>query len=71
MSAWIPTVRRHLIADDTHPTYSHLDHLDGLPRTSPGRYRKRMLNELEHAWRNGEITYQEACEQAAELIGDP
>jgi hypothetical protein len=55
------------IADDPHPTYSRLDHLDGLPGTSPSRYRKRMLKELRRSWRHGEITYEEACEQAADL----
>ena len=70
MSAWIRRViRRHMIAHDTNPTYSHLDHLDGLG-TSASRYRKRMYKKLERAWRNGEITYEEACERVAELNGE-
>ena len=35
MIAWLSTfVRRHLIADDPWPQYSHLDHADGLDETA-------------------------------------
>lgn len=58
MIAWLSTfVRRHLIADDPWPQYSHLDHVDGLNETPVST--REELAEIEARLtgdRNGSVT---------------
>ncbi|MET3922262.1 hypothetical protein ABIB26_003221 [Arthrobacter sp. UYEF20] len=71
-SIWFRTmIRRHLIPGDPHPTYSRFDHLDGLPGPTGSTYRKRIASGLEQAWRDGEISYRDACHGMEELDGEP
>ncbi|MET3923810.1 hypothetical protein [Arthrobacter sp. UYEF20] len=64
-------IRRHLLTKDPHRTCSRLDRLDGLPGPMGSTYRQRRAQELERAWQNGEISYQNACDEMEELDGEP
>ncbi len=48
-----------------------LQYLDGLTGRTGGKYWQSRARELEHAWRNGDICYRDACEELAELDAEP
>ncbi len=71
--AWLPkSIRRHLIARDRQPTHSRLDCLEaGLTGTLSTAYSRRRAKELEQAFRNGDVSYEDACLGMEQLDGEP
>lgn len=71
--AWLPkSIRRHLIARDRQPTHSGLDCLEaGLTGTLSTAYSRRRAKELEQAFRNGDVSYEDACLEMEQLDGEP
>ncbi len=69
--AWLPkSNRRHLI--DQQPTLSRLDYLEaGMTGTVSSAYRRRRAQELDQAFRNGEISYTDASLEMEALDGEP
>ena len=72
--AWFPkSNRRHLIArDQPQPTHSRLDYLEaGLTGQVSSAYRRRRAQELDQAFRKGDISYTDACLEMEALDGEP
>lgn len=71
--AWLPKpFRRHLIARDRQPTHSKLDYLEaGLTGTLSTDSSRRRAKELEQAFRNGDVAYEDACLEMEQLDGEP
>ena len=71
--AWFhATIRRHLPARDRQPTHSRLDYLEaGLTGTLRTAYSRRRDKELEQAFRNGEVSYDDACLEMEQLDEEP
>ncbi len=66
-----PAVRRLLSARGEQP-HSRLDYLEaGLTGTLRTPYSRRKAKELEHAFRNGDISYEDACLEMEQLDGEP
>ncbi|MFF2243277.1 hypothetical protein ACFVTM_03730 [Arthrobacter sp. NPDC058130] len=70
---WFPkSIRRHLITRDQQPTHSRLDYLEaGMTGTLSTAYSRRRAKELEQAFRNGDVSYEEACLEMESLDGEP
>jgi hypothetical protein len=69
--AWFPTsIRLHLI--EQQPTHSRLDYLEaGMTGTVSSAYRRRRAQELDQAFRNGDVSYEAACLELEALDGEP
>ena len=69
-NAWFPTsIRRHLIEQ---PTHSRLDYLEaGMTGTVSSAYRRRRAQELDQAFRNGDVSYEAASLELEALDGEP
>ncbi|MEV5054016.1 hypothetical protein [Arthrobacter sp. LAR12-1-1.1] len=66
------TSRRHGTARDRQPTDSRLDYLEaGMTGTVSTAYTRRRAKELEQAFRNGDVSYEEACLEMEQLDGEP
>ncbi len=52
--------------------HSRFDYLEaGLTGTLSTPYSRRKAKELEHAFRNGDISYEDACLEMEQLEGEP
>ena len=60
---------QHRAETKTRGKYSH--YLDGLTGRTGSNYLQCKADELEQAWRNGQISYQDACDELEELDGEP
>ena len=71
--AWLPKpIRRHLVVRDRQPTNSRLDYLEaGLTGTLSTASSRRRAKELEQAFRNGDVAYEDACLEMEQLDGEP
>jgi hypothetical protein len=75
--AWFhATIRRHVPARDhardQQPTRSRIDYLEaGITGTLSTAYSRRRAKELERAFRNGDVSYDEACLEMEQLDGEP
>lgn len=71
--AWLPKpIRRFLTARDRQPTHSRLDYLEaGLTGKLSTDSSQRRAKELEHAFRNGNVSYEDACLEMEQLDGEP
>ena len=59
-------------ARDRQPTPSRLDYLEaGLTGTLSTAYSRRRVKELEQAFRNGDVSYEDACLEMEQLDGEP
>ncbi|PVZ55948.1 hypothetical protein [Arthrobacter sp. H-02-3] len=69
--AWFLTsIRRHLTAGEQRPAHSRLDYLEaGITGTVSTAYTRRRAKELEQAFRNGEVSYEDACLEMEQLDG--
>lgn len=66
------TTRRHPIAGNHEPTHSRLDYLEAsLTGTLSTASSRRRARELEQAFRNGEVSYEDACLEMEQLDGEP
>jgi hypothetical protein len=70
---WFRTaVCRHLVAQGQQPTHSRLDSLEaGLTGTLSTAYSRRRAKELEQSFRNGDVSYEDACLEMEQLDGGP
>ena len=71
--AWFrASLGRHLIIREQQPTHSRLDYLEaGVTGTLGSAYARRRARELEQAFRNGEVSYEDACLELEQLDGEP
>ena len=74
--AWFrATIRRHVPARDhardQQPTHSRFDYLEaGLTGTLSTAHSRRRAKELERAFRNGDVSYEDACLEMEQLEGE-
>ena len=71
--AWfLESVHRQGIGRDQQPGPSLLDYLEaGVTGTVSSAYTRRRAGELERAFRNGEVSYSEACLEMEQLDEEP
>ncbi|MFF2030606.1 hypothetical protein [Arthrobacter sp. NPDC058192] len=71
--AWFHSkTRLHLVAQARQPAHSRLDYLEtGLTGTSSTSYSRRRVKELEQVFRNGGVSYDDACLEMEALDGEP
>jgi hypothetical protein len=70
--AWFTANWRHTTARGRAPTKFRLDYLEtGLAGTVSTAYGRRRVKELEQAFRNGEVSYADACSEMEALDGQP
>ena len=64
------SIRRHVAARKQRSTHSRLDYLEaGLTGTVSTAYTRRRAKELERAFRNGDVSYEDACLEMEQLEG--
>jgi hypothetical protein len=71
--AWLPkSIHRHLTARNRQPMHSWLDCLEsGITGTLRTASSRRRAKELEQAFRNGDVSYEDACLEMEQLDGVP
>ncbi|WP_223983993.1 hypothetical protein [Arthrobacter sp. NicSoilB8] len=71
--AWFRgAIRRHATGRDQQARHSRLDYLEaGMTGTLGTAYARRRAVEIERDFRNGDISYEDACLELEQLDGEP
>ena len=66
---WFRTaICRHLVAQGHRPTHSRLDYLEaGITGRLGSAYSRSRAKELEQAFRNGDVSYEDACQELEQI----